>query len=223
MQYKTYRDKALVSNNDNLLKLDESFVVELQKEWDAVEAENALLRKQNVEAYNAKLEEVEKYITSLGIKLFKYDRKGRKVYEKWFSNIAQPLQYKIVGYGVEYKPASNLPETYRQAKKTAEYIKNVFIKKDRLIVESLKKANEFGLNSDGLSIDDIIYKVDELAKEKEMSEKFPAGTVIDLDDNHCECGVYTIGERRCSCGNRRISAYIEGDIVNGYYLTTEPY
>ena len=42
---------------------------------------------------------------------------------------------------------------------------------------------------------------------KEYSEEwFDAhiGDEIEIDDNYCECASWTIGENRCSCGNRRI-------------------
>jgi hypothetical protein len=60
------------------------------------------------------------------------------------------------------------------------------------------------------------------AAEAWMEKNYPAGTECALDNNICECESYTIGEKRCSCGNRRISAFAEyfGD---GFYLTLEAY
>ena len=58
--------------------------------------------------------------------------------------------------------------------------------------------------------------------EQWMAENYPNGTEIGIDDNICECESYTIGEQRCECGNRRISAYPEksGD---SFYLMVEPF
>jgi hypothetical protein len=37
-----------------------------------------------------------------------------------------------------------------------------------------------------------------------MCKDYPVGKAIEIDDNICECGLWTVGESRCSCGNRRI-------------------
>ena len=31
-----------------------------------------------------------------------------------------------------------------------------------------------------------------------------SGGETDIDDNICECKIWTVGEHRCECGNRRI-------------------
>lgn len=42
-----------------------------------------------------------------------------------------------------------------------------------------------------------------------IDTNYPKGEEIEIDDNLCECALWTVGERRCSCGNRRI--YLETD------------
>ncbi len=32
------------------------------------------------------------------------------------------------------------------------------------------------------------------------------GTIVEVDDNLCECAEWTVGERRCECGRRRMYA-----------------
>lgn len=39
----------------------------------------------------------------------------------------------------------------------------------------------------------------------------------------CECASYAIGDRRCECGNRRIEISVDGDCMNGYYISASPY
>ena len=37
-----------------------------------------------------------------------------------------------------------------------------------------------------------------------------AGNEVEFDDNLCECATWIVGERRCSCGSRRMYAdYME--------------
>ena len=43
------------------------------------------------------------------------------------------------------------------------------------------------------------------------------GEDVGVDDNICECETWTVGERRCSCGNRRIHAECM-EIVPGKFL-----
>lgn len=52
-----------------------------------------------------------------------------------------------------------------------------------------------------------------MAKEYSMewweSQK---GNEVPIDDNYCDCGTWTVGEGRCSCGNRRIYlGYVDSD------------
>lgn len=42
----------------------------------------------------------------------------------------------------------------------------------------------------------------ELAAERDR--QYPRGATVSIDDNVCECETWTVGERRCSCGNRRM-------------------
>lgn len=45
------------------------------------------------------------------------------------------------------------------------------------------------------------------------------GATIDIDDNICECSSYTVGERRCECGNRRIAYSIRiTKIANEWFI-----
>lgn len=74
-----------------------------------------------------------------------------------------------------------------------------------------------------LSDESIITLAREHAARSWMQEHYPSGAHVDMDDNICECASYVIGDRRCDCGNRRISAYAEGDLVSGFYLALEPY
>lgn len=38
-----------------------------------------------------------------------------------------------------------------------------------------------------------------------------------LDDDAEECAGWQVGERRCDCGNRRVSLTTAGDATNGFY------
>ena len=81
-------------------------------------------------------------------------------------------------------------------------------------------------------INDLLEKQKQDMKTKELSnsidedkwlaENYPNGTECHLDDNICECEKYIMGEKRCSCGNKRISYSIEC-YDNEFYLILEDY
>jgi hypothetical protein len=51
--------------------------------------------------------------------------------------------------------------------------------------------------------------------------EYSIGDEMYLDDNYCECALYTVGNHRCDCGNRRVGIEV-GELLNGkfYFQTT---
>ena len=94
---------------------------------------------------------------------------------------------------------------------------------NNILIKSIAEAARLKVSIENLSQADIIGAVDEVAQQEFLEKNYPKGAGVDLDDNICECEFYNIGERRCSCGNRRISYWATGNIVDGYYLTMEPH
>lgn len=67
----------------------------------------------------------------------------------------------------------------------------------------------------------ILYETDEQLQW--LQANYKDGDVIEIDDHYCDyCEEYHIGDNRCSCGNRRISAWVE-EYNGGFYIITEPY
>lgn len=66
-------------------------------------------------------------------------------------------------------------------------------------------------------------RLNELEKDKWFTENAPTdGDTFTI--NCCsDCDTWIYGERRCSCGNRRISLTVEGDYENGFYFYPEAY
>jgi hypothetical protein len=44
-----------------------------------------------------------------------------------------------------------------------------------------------------------------------------------LDDDADECAGWQVGDRRCDCGNRRVSIEVGGDEKDGYYAFASAY
>lgn len=88
----------------------------------------------------------------------------------------------------------------------------------------LRKAIEIAINRgmDYSNIDDkeLIKKITDIEIEKHT--KLQDGNTITF--KQCdECDEWTVGERRCSCGNRRVYLGVEGNIVDGFYSYPEVY
>ena len=65
----------------------------------------------------------------------------------------------------------------------------------------------------------------EKLKEDWLIKNYQDGESIEIDDNYCDCGLWYFGEGRCSCGNRRISYWVEGERENqsDFYLMVDVY
>jgi len=87
---------------------------------------------------------------------------------------------------------------------------------------TLVKASELNIPIEGKTENQIFDEVNEILGARWLDEQYPVGTLMQI--NSCdECDTYTRGDRRCTCGNRRISCYAGGDFMNGYYVFTEYY
>ena len=73
------------------------------------------------------------------------------------------------------------------------------------------------------SPEDLVECCNEHAREFFREENFPDGTEVYLKHGCDECSDWTVGEHRCSCGNRRISLCIEGNLIDGFYGFPEPH
>lgn len=64
--------------------------------------------------------------------------------------------------------------------------------------------------------EELIDLIEEKERENFRNKNYPDGT--EIDQSCCqECSSWTVGEHRCSCGNRRMYLEIEGNFVDGYY------
>lgn len=84
-------------------------------------------------------------------------------------------------------------------------------KLDEEYAEALRYLVSKGVTDTGIITDKSIA-IHEYAKRKhdeEVAIQYPEGVEIDIDDNICECARWVVGERRCSCGTRRVYLHTE--------------
>jgi hypothetical protein len=244
--YKAFPQANLIREWDKLLKLSKEEVVALYEQWKDIEKEN---RETNTKMYNEKNEkinEVAKYLKSTGIDPYKYKVKGffkeTSGFQAWFKkNIADeiskkyPYYHNTMPYGHPTKVTVNGVELWNNQSPTTivelhekitwQYNSKIreVQKVDKLLVKSIEYATKNGINIEDFEPKDVISIVSEHAKDQYLKEECPDGTEVYLKHACYECSTYTMGERRCSCGNRRISISVEGDLIDGFYHYPEAY
>lgn len=109
------------------------------------------------------------------------------------------------GYTGQFDKAYDLVKTYYERKKKLEAeSKDMFKKAIEYCTEKMLPW----------TVDDAL-DVARCHMADEIRNKLEGETIeIDCCD---ECSHWTVGERRCSCGNRRISLVIDGEFPNLYY------
>lgn len=248
MKYKVYPQADIINDYSKLIKLSRDEVVKLHEEWKAIQQENEILYKEFAANKQKEINEVIEVLKQKGIDPHKYKQKSffreKNGYLTWFkNNVADAISRKYpsnthyiylpsIGMGtkklgdidihVNRSPVT-LVELYDIV--TYQYKNAVKSKKknNQLLIKSIEYATLHSIDIDDLDHESIIEVVADYAKEEYLSENVPNGTEIYLKHACYECSTYYMGEHRCSCGNRRISIVVEGDIINGFDYYPEPY
>jgi hypothetical protein len=244
--YKPFPQANLIREWDKLLKLKREEVVKLYEEWKEIEKEN---KEINTKMYHEKFDKINEeatYLKSAGIDPYKYKTKGffkeKSGYQTWFQkNIADEISKKYPYYqhtlpyahmtevtvnGVKLwnnQSPTTIVELYDRI--THQYNSKIreVNKNDKLLVKSIEYAAKHDIDIEELSPKQIIDYVNGVAKNNYLKEEIPDGSEVYLKHGCDECSTYIMGERRCSCGNRRISIVVEGDLIEGFYYYPEPY
>lgn len=124
----------------------------------------------------------------------------------------------------------NLKKVQEEAKKYFTEIAKIKQEEERKIreskelVESITYLKEQNISVDGLTPDGILDLAENHRREKWIAENYPDGS--NMTHKCCDyCSDWTVGERRCSCGNRRMNLVVEKGRYGetGYYAYAEAY
>lgn len=218
-------------------------------ELDAIEAhwieEDVKLKEAN-DAYNNRIINAKKQIKSILDELrVKSDRKMNNLfkdfpctrffyaYNYYFNShtsfkILKPTYYSQTNIDSVYLPL-NRPKV-KSLKELVHYVNSVIqyndeqrIKNDQKIVKSVEFCKANNISTDNMTADHIYAVANEAAKDKWCDENLPPdGTGVDI--SCCsECSIWVSGQKRCSCGNRRVGWTVEGNIIDGFYSYPEAY
>ena len=139
-----------------------------------------------------------------------------KVADFGSSNAQYDLTYNNVTLSLGFHKPHTLEDIFEQAKVVIKRYEDSVAKENKLLVVSKKfldKRNED--YSELITGKDIIELADELAREEYREAQ--EGLEIDVTHGDGDDCTWSIGERRCVCGNNRYYLEIEGDLINGYY------
>jgi len=244
-QYKDFQRGNLINDWEELLKLERDEVVSIQEQWETIQEENEDIGNRNADREYEAVTKAVQAMKEVGIDVFKYSRSvfPKKIgYKAWFkNNVVNKIRDKYRAYSKSIPTAhmktkevngivltnnqspTNLVQLYDRIR--WQYDSKVRDNKydTKLLVKSIEYASEKDIDIEGREPKEIIDVVQETAKIIYLKENVPGGTEIYLKHECDDCSTYYMGDRRCSCGNRRISIEVDGDILDGFYHYPEPY
>jgi len=173
-------------------------------------------------------ENIFNFLKSFGLSTTKYVevRGGRNPKKDWVPcsyigeiNDQIPISDGYDGY------VSLVKSRFESIKKEAEaFLKKIAAKKledERKLQESKASAEAIiycqnnNISTEGFSLEQIVDIAEAHEKDKWVAENYPDGKTI--KHSCCDnCSEWTVGEHRCSCGNRRMNLIVEGKGLNRY-------
>ena len=116
-----------------------------------------------------------------------------------------------------------LLEVVQKARGIIQHAMETAQKNKTLEARLLGLAPSLNINPSAFSsTSDFLSAISGAAKTRWVESNYPTGTAMDFDG--CEyCSEWAVGERRCSCGNRRVSLCVDGDPVIGFHAYPEPH
>jgi len=247
MDYKNYsmptnkRARGIDEMHQDMIDLSEDELIALDKEWNEVEEYN-----KTVYMHNRKLEdETTEQFYKLFKDVFNVDANkysGGHSYNKkigtyaWFKNIKKEIKHTLSPYTHPSKPRFSkftyndieiginnqrtLLDKVNYIKSRIESMKSQARKQNSTLRKALVLCDKHGIDFDNLSDEEVIAQVTSLEEEIFVKENYPDGT--EMGAPGCdECDTWIVGDNRCSCGNRRMSIIVDGDLKDGFYAYPE--
>ena len=125
-------------------------------------------------------------------------------------------------FSIKRSPSGIIEGLKDLAKKKEQDVKRAK-KSNKLYTKACVLASKYDIDATSFDNEqELINLVTDKAKEAYLEENYPEGT--ELDFSGCDyCDECEVGDRRCSCGNRRVYLAVEGNLLDGFYAYPEPY
>ena len=233
--------KSYDTLSEKILDLPDEDILAWEAACDEIEKSNKNAVKNNRILLDLAVKELEKFCKMLEFGTYKESKYGKilgeykefkmlkkqleMMYPTW-SRQSYPRVYRYMIGTETYrvcKSPSTLMEVVKSARAKREQLQKKALETNKLYILSVKYLLKSGVDVENLTSDEIIVKANDLARDAWITSNFPDGETVDVDDNYCECETWTVGDRRCSCGNRRLELSVEGDLSSGFYGYPEPY
>lgn len=112
-------------------------------------------------------------------------------------------------------------QTYLAEIAKIKAIEDKKLSESKELAEAILFYKEKNWSTENLSSQEILDYVENYRRDKWIKENYPDGT--EMNHSCCDnCSSWTVGEHRCSCGNRRMSLIVEKS-RDGYYAYAEAY
>lgn len=112
-------------------------------------------------------------------------------------------------------------QTYLTEIAKIKAIEDKKLSESKELAEAILFYKEKNWSTENLSSQEILDYVENYRRDKWIKENYPDGT--EMNHSCCDtCSSWTVGEHRCSCGNRRMSLIVEGS-KDSYYAYAEAY
>lgn len=110
-------------------------------------------------------------------------------------------------------------QTYLAEIAKIKAIEDKKLSESKELAEAILFYKEKNWSTENLSSQEILDYVENYRRDKWIKENYPDGT--EMNHSCCDnCSSWTVGEHRCSCGNRRMSLIVEGS-KDSYYAYAE--
>lgn len=240
-KYETYNNGCEMSKWETITKIGYDKVYKIVEGWEETYKHNEEIRKVNAMLYNKAIEYVQAFFKECEMDIYRYSSTNflkklgtTKEYDAFTKKLSlkykttPPIKPCITTIYFEKERISTASghslETLKSAKNEIERRVKIIENKTNNFKTALKVAYENQINIVDCATEKDVYNVvNEFMEERWVQENYPDGTEVYLKHACDECSTWIVGERRCSCGNRRITLNVEGDFIKGFYAYPEAY
>lgn len=214
---------------ESILSCKDDEIKNLELEWELTEQENREISQHNSKLKIELTKQIESFCKSLGLGTYKRNNSGKitgthtefKALLKQldikcrtsYSNKPSYMEIKVGDEKFRYHTSPcKITEVVNYARQKLEQKQKDLINKNKELALAISLAGKYNIS---IEDPDLIDKVTELERQEFIKNNYPNGTELSID---CcsECSSWTVGEHRCSCGNRRIYLEVDGSINNFY-------
>jgi hypothetical protein len=221
---------STITLNEYALSCSDEDLVKLTDEWNATDIANRNARIANMDNKKLMVLEAEAFFKRLGLDTYKTSPHGKRIGEyaefkavlkaidSKYNQVSvatdRPTFFTMKAHGDEYRACTTLP--------LVQFVKEARRHYEQKAKRENEHRAEFALAATlagkyGISLDDanLVEKVCEADREAWAKAHYPDGTNMHFDE--CDdCNSWTVGEHRCSCGNRRVYLELDGKLGNWF-------